>query len=130
MIILITLWLNIYVNYTPWWVTLLVGTMAFAGIIAYFVSKNLLIRFDPRLTLAIAILCFASSCYYSTYFDVDVDFFHLAVARFLAGLGLVLFLLPLFQLASASYGPEKSPSIFTLFQSCARSSAASVQASM
>jgi DHA2 family multidrug resistance protein len=68
------------------------------------------------LTLALAILCFATSCYYSTYFDVDVDFFHLVIARFLAGLGLVLFVFPLFQLSFASYGPDKSSSIFTLLQ--------------
>lgn len=116
MIILITLWLNIYANYTPWWVSALIGTMAIAGIIAYFVSKSLLRYFDPRYTLAIAIISFASSCYYSTYFDVDIDFFHLATARFLAGLGLILFLLPLFQLAFASYSEEKSAPVFTLFQ--------------
>jgi DHA2 family multidrug resistance protein len=116
MIILITLWLNIYVNYTPWWVSALIGTMAVAGLFGFFVSKSLLVRFDPRYTLALAILCFASSCYYSVYFDVDVDFFHLAVARFFAGLGLVLFLLPLFQLAMVSYGPENSSGIFVLFQ--------------
>ena len=116
MIILITLWLNIYVNYTPWWVSALIGTMAVAGVIAYFVSKSLLARVDPRWTLALAIFCFARSCYYSVYFDVDVDFFHLAVARFFAGLGLVLFLLPLFQLAMASYGAEKSSAVFVLFQ--------------
>jgi len=90
--------------------------MAVAGVIAYFVSKSLLARVDPRWTLALAIFCFASSCYYSVYFDVDVDFFHLAVARFFAGLGLVLFLLPLFQLAMASYGAEKSSAVFVLFQ--------------
>ncbi len=116
MIILITLWLNIYANYTPWWITALVGTMAIAGVFAYFVSRHLLTRFDPRVTLALAIFCFAVSCYYSTYFDVDVDFFHLSVARFLSGLGLVLFLLPLYPLAFSSYEPEKTPAIFTLFQ--------------
>lgn len=116
MIILITLWLNIYANYTPWWISILIGSMAIAGVFAYFVSKGLLKRYDPRLTLALAILSFAISCYYSTYFDVDVDFFHLAVARFLAGLGLVLFLLPLFEICCSSYGPDQTDSIFTLFQ--------------
>jgi len=116
MIILITLWLNIYVDYTPHWVSLLIATMAFAGILAYFGSKYLLHKLDPRSHLAVAILFFAISCYYSTYFDVDVDFYHLAVARFLAGLGLILFVIPVFRLSMASHGSEKSSSIFTLFQ--------------
>jgi DHA2 family multidrug resistance protein len=116
MIILITLWLNIYANYTPWWISLLIGTMAIAGVLAYFVSRSLLVRFDLRVTLACAIFCFALSCYYSVYFDVDVDFLHLAKARFLSGLGLVLFLLPLVRMAEVSHPPEKSASVFTLFQ--------------
>lgn len=116
MIILITLWLNLYVNYTPWWITVLIGTMANAGLFAYFVIKRFLERFDPRFTLALAILFFASSCYYSTFFDVDIDFFHLAVARSLAGFGLVLFLFPIFQLLSGCCGPSEFPSAFTLFQ--------------
>lgn len=114
MIILITLWLNIYANYTPWWITALIGTMAVASIIAYLL-KILLCKYDPRWTLAISISCFAISCYYSTYFDIEVDFFHLAVARFLSGIG-ILFLFPIRLLAFHSYGHEKESSIFTLFQ--------------
>lgn len=117
MIILITLWLNIYVNYTPLWIAALVGAMACAGFLAWLLGRLLFQRFDPRITLALSILSFASSCYYSTYFDVTVDFFHLAVARSLAGLGLVLFLFPVLRLALASHGPEKSTPIFLLFQS-------------
>lgn len=116
MIILIALWLNIYVNYTPTWIAALIGTMAIAGVLAHLISKDLLRRFDPRLTLALAILSFAGSCYYSTYFNVEVDFFHLAVARLLSGLGLILFLFPLSQLSFASYGENKASSVFTLFQ--------------
>ncbi len=116
MIILISLWLNLYVNYTPWWITILVGTMANAGLFAYFVIKRVLERYDPRYMLGLAILFFAISCYYSTFFDVDVDLFHLAVARAIAGFGLVLFLFPLFDLLSISCASDKFTSAFTLFQ--------------
>ncbi len=116
MIILISLWLNIYVNYTPLWIAVLIGAMGIAGVIGYFISKNILRYFDPRLTLAVAILVFASSCYYSTYFDVEIDFFHLAIARSLAGLGLVLFLFPVFKLAYASCDSKQGPNIFCLLQ--------------
>ncbi len=116
MIILISLWLNIYANYTPLWISILIGIMAIAGVLAYLASKTLLRRFDLRFALALAILCFIISCFYSAYFNVDVDFYHLAVARFLAGLGLVLFLFSLFKLAIGSFSPEKIDPIFTLFQ--------------
>ncbi|MCF7806059.1 MAG: MFS transporter [Simkaniaceae bacterium] len=116
MIILIALWLNIYANYTPLWVSVLIGTMALAGLFAFFIMKTFLEKFDPRFTLALSILFFATSCYYSTFFDVDVDFFHLSVARALAGFGLILFLFPVFRMSMASYGPEQSSEIFKLFQ--------------
>lgn len=116
MIILISLWLNIYANYTPLWIAVLVGIMGVAAVAAFLASKTFLRRFDPRVTLGLAILTLASSCYYSTYFDVDVDFFHLAVARSLAGFGLMLFLFPIFDLSLGSYGPEKGTSIYVFFQ--------------
>jgi DHA2 family multidrug resistance protein len=116
MIILISLWLKIYVNYTPLWISALIGIMGVSGFLAYLVGEKFLRQLNPRLILALSIGCLISSCYYSTYFNVDVDFFHLAVARSLAGLGLVFFLFPLFSLAFASYGSEKSLNIFTLFQ--------------
>lgn len=129
MIILIALWLNIYVNYTPLWIAVLLCAMLAGGIAAYFVTKKLSPRVDPRFTLAIAIIALASSCYYSTYFDVEVDFFHLSVARFLAGMGLGLFLIPVLSLCLKSYGPKKSTPVFTLFQvvrSCSSSLGAGV----
>lgn len=116
MIILISLWLNIYANYTPLWIAVLIGVMGVAAFFAFMLNRFCLRRFDPRLTLALAILTLAISCYYSTYFDVEVDFFHLAVARSLAGAGLMLFLFPTFQLCFASYGPEKEDSLYVLFQ--------------
>lgn len=129
MVILIALWLNLYVNYTPLWIAVLLASMAVGGALAYHFIRGFLRHFDPRFTLALAIIAFASSCYYSTYFDIDVDFFHLAVARFLAGLGLGLFLVPLHKLSQASHGPEHSTTIFTLFQvvrSCASSLGAAI----
>lgn len=116
MIILISLWLKIYASYTANWIAVLIGIMAVAAFIAFLVSKSFLRHFDPRVALALSILCLASSCYYSTSFNVEVDFFHLAVARSLSGMGLILFIFPLNNLSFASYGMEKGLSIFVIFQ--------------
>ncbi len=116
MIILIPLWLNIYANYTPLWIAALIGIMAGAGVIAYGITHSVLGKLDPRWSVGIAILCFASSCYYSTYFNVEIDFFHLAIARLLAGLGLMLFALPLINLFLTCHGEGKALPVFVLFQ--------------
>lgn len=116
MIILITLWLHIYVKYTVLWIALLLVTMASAIFIAFFVGRIMLKKYDPRITLLIGLIALGSSCYYSTYFNVRVDFFHLSIARFLSGIGIILFALPLLQIAYSSFPEEKSRNIFVLFQ--------------
>jgi DHA2 family multidrug resistance protein len=116
MIILISLWLNIYANYTPLWIAVLIGIMGIASLGAYFATKVFLQPLDPRFTLALAIFSLLISCYYSTYFDVSVDFFHLSVARSLAGMGLVMFLFPVFKLCFTGVPSEKDLPVFTLFQ--------------
>lgn len=116
MIILIALWLNIYANYTPVWVAILIGIMGVASLVAFGITRVFFQAKDSRFTLLFAIFCFLVSCYYSTYFNVEVDFFHLSVARSLAGMGLVLFLFPIFKMSLTSYPEEKDASIFTLIQ--------------
>ena len=116
MIILIVLWLNIYVNYTPIWIAYLMGMMGLAGILAYFLCKKWMDYFDPRTPLALSILFFAASCYYSIHFNTEIDLGRLAIARMLSGVGLVLFLPPIFRLSIKSHGEEKSEEVFALFQ--------------
>lgn len=116
MIILIPLWLNIYANYTPIWIGILVGMMAISGLFVFFLSYRWLKHYHPLIPVALAVFFFAISCYYSTYFNIDIDFFHLSVARILAGFGLALFLPPLFQLVLASHTEAESADTFVLYQ--------------
>ncbi len=115
-IILISLWLNIYVNYTPLWIAALLGSMAVAGMLGFFFSRLWMKIIDARIPLGIAILLFFISCIYSAHFNVDINFFRIALARFLAGFGLVMFLIPLFHLFQCSCTVAQSSAGFTLFQ--------------
>ncbi len=53
MVILLSLWLKLYVNYTPDWIILLIGTMALGAWIPIFLNYK---RFDARVPLATALL--------------------------------------------------------------------------
>lgn len=127
MIILVSLWLQIYANYTPLWIAALIGTMGIAGLSGYWIIKRWIHVIDPRLPLGIAISFFALSCIYSTAFNPYIDFFRLAVARFLAGFGLVLFLVPLFRLAFTCCEKRQTEEVYVLFQ-CARTLSSSLGA--
>lgn len=104
MVILLSLWLKLYVNYTPDWIALIIGTMAFCGWIPVLINKK---RYAPFFPLTIALLFFAISCFYTTYFNVEINFSRIALSRGLAGIGLALFLSPLFQLSVLTFPESK-----------------------
>ncbi len=104
MVILLSLWLKLYVNYTPDWIALIIGTMAFCGWIPVLINKK---QYEPFSPLIIALLFFAVSCFYTTFFNVDIDFNRIAFSRGLAGIGLALFLSPLFQLSVQTFPEAK-----------------------
>ncbi|KTC87230.1 MFS transporter [Legionella brunensis] len=105
MVILLSLWLKLYVNYTPNWIALIIVTMAFVAWIPIFLNYK---RYDPRLPLAVALIFFAISCFYTTSFNTEINFNRIAFSRILAGIGLPLFLPPLFRLSVQHVSPEKS----------------------
>lgn len=104
MVILLSLWLKLYVNYTPDWIALIIGTMAFCGWIPVVLNKK---RYKPFPPLIIALLFFAISCFYTSYFNVDINFNRIAFSRALSGIGLALFLSPLFQLSIHTFPETK-----------------------
>lgn len=95
MVVLLSLWLKLYVNYTPKWIALLIITMASSLWVPLFLNYK---RFDPRYPLLVALLFFAISCFYTTWFNIEINFGRIAFSRVLAGFGLAIFLPPLFRL--------------------------------
>ncbi|KTD31972.1 MFS transporter [Legionella maceachernii] len=112
MVILLGLWLKLYVNYTPNWIALIIGTMALGAWIPIAFSR---LRYDPRLPLTVSLVFFAISSFYTTYFNVDINFDRIAFSRILAGVGLALFLAPLFRLSTQTPPPEKLPEALCFF---------------
>ncbi|MCC5015192.1 MULTISPECIES: MFS transporter [unclassified Legionella] len=112
MVILLSLWLKLYVNYTPDWIILLIGTMALGAWIPIFLNYK---RFDARIPLATALLFFAISCFYTATFNVEINFGRIAVSRLLAGLGLALFLPPLFRMSVTIYPQAQAAERINVF---------------
>lgn len=117
MILLLTLWLHLYASYTPMWISLLVLHMIAAGGVLFFMLRKNLRKVSSFSTISIAVAFFAISCFYSTYFNVDINFGRLAFARILAGFGLAFFLFPLLLLCLHSLPPEKTSQGGAIFQS-------------
>lgn len=116
MVILLSLWLNLYVNYTPLWIAVLIGTMALAGLFPTFLMMNRIGLMDCRFPLIIALIFLAYSCFHTALFNVEINFERIASSRIFAGVGLALFLPPIFRLCFHSIPKEKGLDMVILFQ--------------
>lgn len=117
MILLLSLWLQIDANYTPRWIALLLGHMAIVGGILFVALERHFEKVVSLWSVSGAIAFFAISCFYSTAFNVEVDFFRLAIARSLAGVGLGFFLFPLLQICLRNVPLPSVSHGFSLFHS-------------
>lgn len=100
MIILLSLWLRLYVNYSAAWVLLSISITLFGAWIPILINYK---SYDPRIPLAIALLFLIVSSFFTSTFNVEIDFGRIAISRIMAGIGLSLFLAPLFRLAVQTF---------------------------
>lgn len=115
MVYLLSIWLNQYVRYTPNWVAVAIGTMAVTALSLMIFIQNIK-RKNSLLVLLVALIFLALSCYMTMNFDVDVDFKRIALSRIVAGIGLALFLPPLFHLVLNNCSPEEELDGLLFFQ--------------
>jgi DHA2 family multidrug resistance protein len=95
-IILLSLWLKFWANYTAMWINLLLINTAISALFIVILRAQLATT-DSRIFWGTAIIFCALSSYYTTYFNVDIDFERIAISRILAGFGLAFFLPPIFR---------------------------------
>lgn len=112
MIILLSLWLRLYVNYSPLWVILSIGITVLGAWIPILVHYK---GYDPRIPLAISLIFLIVSSFYTTTFDVRINFERIAGSRILSGIGLVSFLAPLFRLSAQTFPKNKLPECLNFF---------------
>jgi DHA2 family multidrug resistance protein len=98
-IVLIPLWLQTSMNYTSIWAGLAVAPIGFVPLLlGKFVGK-LITKFGTMALLGLCFIFFSISCFYTAYFDTDIDIWHIGFSRFLLGCGLLFFISPLFALS-------------------------------
>jgi DHA2 family multidrug resistance protein len=116
MITLIPQWLKLYAAYTPNWIAAIIGGMAFGAFLPWYLLQNKLGRLDCRIPLSLAIIFLAISAFHTTIFDVEINFGRIAFSRVIGGIGLSLFLPPLFQLAFKGVPDDKMIDNIEVFQ--------------
>lgn len=113
-IILLSLWLKFWANYTPWWINLLLINTALAALVVLILRYHFSLV-DCRVYWSIAVILLGLSSLYTTYFNIEIDFERIAISRLLAGFGLAFFLPPIFRMAIGLY-PAQFVDVLALLQ--------------
>lgn len=116
MVILLAFWLTLWVNYTPIWIGLILGTMALSGFLPRLMFFKGYEDSDCRIPLLISILLLAYSSFHTALFNVEIDLGRIAISRVIAGFGLAFFLTPLFRLCFRTFPEAKGLAVIGFFQ--------------
>jgi DHA2 family multidrug resistance protein len=105
--LLVPLWLQDTLGYTATWAGLATAPIGIAPLVLMFWVGKYAGKFDLRWLTAVAFVMLAVTCFLNGSFDTGVDFYHVALARFLQGFGTALFFMPILViLLSDLEGPE------------------------
>ncbi len=109
------LWLQTEQNYTAYWAGVAVAPV---GIIPFFLSPlvgKYMQRVDLRLLITLSFIFFAIALFYQSNFTTQVSLYQVMKARFIQGLGLTIFFVPLVQLSLGEIPKAKYASASGLY---------------
>lgn len=108
-IILIPLWLQEYMGYTPFWAGLAVAPLGVLPFLFSWFVAWLTKKIGYTYPLAFCNILFALSCFITAYFNTQINFADIALTRFLFGAGMTFFIVPLFGLCLRDMPEHKYP---------------------
>lgn len=114
-VVLIPLWLQTSMNYTSIWAGIAVAPIGIAPFLIGPFMGSAVNRFGPTRLLLLCFLFFSAACFYTAYFNTDVDIWHIGFSRLLLGCAIVLFITPLFSLSTQDVPGELLPSSTGIF---------------
>jgi DHA2 family multidrug resistance protein len=107
--LLVPLWLQNTLGYTSIWAGLATAPIGIIPVLTTFWVGKYGTRMDLRWLAAFAFVVMGLTCFIRGRFTTEVDFYHVAMAQLLQGLGVALFFMPVLTiLLSDLEGPEVS----------------------
>ncbi|HEY2810951.1 MAG TPA: DHA2 family efflux MFS transporter permease subunit [Rhabdochlamydiaceae bacterium] len=114
-VVLVPLWLQTNMGYNSIWAGIAVAPIGIAPLLFSPWIGKLVTRFGPIPLLFISFMLFAFSCFYTAFFDTDVNLSIIELSRLFLGCGLYFFITPLFTLSMLDIEQEKLPSAAGIF---------------
>jgi MFS transporter, DHA2 family, multidrug resistance protein len=114
-VVLLPLWLQTQMSYTPTWAGLV---MAPTGILAIFITpiigKNIN-KLDPRKLASVGFAIFAFTAFMRAHFEPGADFYSLALPQLVQGVAVAMFFVPLTGIALSGMPVEQIASASGLY---------------
>jgi DHA2 family multidrug resistance protein len=114
-VVLVPLWLQTSMNYTSIWAGIAVAPIGIAPFICGPFMGKAINKFGAPALLGICFVLFSISCFYTAYFNTDVDIWHIGLSRFFLGCALIFFITPLFALSLQDVSQSKLASASGIF---------------
>lgn len=113
-IVIFPLWLQTQMGYTATWAGF---ALAPIGVLSFFlapvVGSNLK-RWDPRIVTSVGFAIFAFVSFWNASFNTDVSFTQLIIPRFIQGIGIACFFIPLIVIVISGLPPDRIASALGL----------------
>ena len=97
--LLVPLWLQETLGYTAIWSGLATAPLGVAPVLLTFWIGKYGTKFDLRWLASFAFVMMGLTCFLRAEFTTSVDFYHVAIAQFLQGIGVAFFFMPILTIA-------------------------------
>lgn len=105
--LLVPQWLQRQLGYTSTWAGFATAPIGILPVLLTPFIGKFAPRFDLRLLAAIAFLIMGGTCVLRSGFNLDVDFFHIAMVQLMMGLGVAFFFMPILQILLSDLAPNE-----------------------
>jgi DHA2 family multidrug resistance protein len=114
-VVLVPLWLQEFMGYNAEWAGLAICTVGIAPVLFSLITPIIIKKVGNTRTLMISFFFFAIGCFYSTTLTTQVDFYHVALARFIFGFGFVCYITPLLSMNIQEITADNLPGAAGIF---------------
>jgi len=114
-LVLLPLWLQQYMGYTPTWAGIVLAPVGVLAILLSPLVGRYIDRVDPRIFATAAFAIFALVLFMRSRFDTGADLTTLMVPTIIQGAAMALFFIPLVSLSLSGLSPDRVPAASGLF---------------
>jgi DHA2 family multidrug resistance protein len=105
--VLVPQWLQRYLGYTSTWAGFAAAPIGILPVLLTPFVGRYIGKFDLRMVASLAFFIMGMTSFFRSSFYLDIDFYHVAMAQFVQGLGVAVFFMPITQIMLSDLQPNQ-----------------------